>query len=61
MAQVVEHLPRKSEALSSNPNTKKKKKKRVIFYLKLILGFVSFLFSNKQVHLKIFKKLYGYN
>jgi hypothetical protein len=27
MAQVVEHLPSKYEALSSNPNTKKKKKK----------------------------------
>jgi hypothetical protein len=28
MAQVVEHLPHKCEAFSSNPSTTKKKKKR---------------------------------
>jgi hypothetical protein len=27
MAQVVEHLPSKSEVLSSNPSTEKKRKK----------------------------------
>jgi hypothetical protein len=32
MAQTVERLPSKREALSSNPSTKKKKKKSVCYH-----------------------------
>jgi hypothetical protein len=39
VAQVIQHLPSKCEALSLNPNTTKKKKKGKIFTLQKLMAY----------------------